>query len=53
MGFQCIAAPVRQVDGRVTAAVSVSIPTHLWEQKRAQALAEVLTLAERLSLDKP
>jgi len=53
MGFHCIAAPVREVDGRVTAAVSVSIPVHLWEQKRDRALTEVLALAERLSLDQP
>lgn len=53
MGFNCVAAPVRQANGKVTAAVSVSMPVHVWEQKRDLALREVLTLAARLSLDRP
>ncbi|MBD2844146.1 IclR family transcriptional regulator [Paenibacillus sp. IB182496] len=50
MGFQCIAAPVRQADKRATSAVSVSIPLHQWEEKRASALDEIRGLAMRLSL---
>ncbi|HEY8530045.1 MAG TPA: IclR family transcriptional regulator [Paenibacillaceae bacterium] len=53
MGFHCVAAPVRQADGQVMAAVSASIPAHLWEQKKDQARAEILALAERLSLNRP
>jgi len=53
MGFHCVAAPVRQADGQVMAAASVSIPAHLWEQKKDRALEEILALAERLSLNRP
>jgi len=53
MGFHCVAAPVRQADGRVMAAVSVSIPAHLWDQKKDLAREATLSLAERLSLNRP
>jgi DNA-binding IclR family transcriptional regulator len=49
MGFNCIAAPVYQSSGHITASVSFSMPLHHWEEKRDKALKEVLSLAQKLS----
>jgi len=52
LGFNCIAAPVYGADRRMMAAVSISIPIHHWEEKKEKALVEIVSLAERMSLNK-
>lgn len=49
MGFCCVAAPVRDAQGNVVAAISCSMFQHEWEQKRERARQEICALAERLS----
>ncbi|UQZ83238.1 Pectin degradation repressor protein KdgR [Paenibacillus konkukensis] len=49
MGFCCVAAPVRDAQGKVIAAISCSMFQHEWEQKREQASREICALAGRLS----
>ncbi|GGA28953.1 IclR family transcriptional regulator [Paenibacillus physcomitrellae] len=49
MGFCCVAAPIRDGDGRVVAAISCSMFKHEWEQKRELAKQEICALAKRLS----
>ena len=49
MGFCCVAAPVRDGEGRVVAAISCSMFKHEWEQKRELARNEICALANRLS----
>ncbi|WP_261305164.1 IclR family transcriptional regulator [Paenibacillus andongensis] len=49
MGFCCVAAPVRDGEGRVVAAISCSMFKHDWEQKRELAMNEIRALAQRLS----
>ncbi|MFD0695263.1 IclR family transcriptional regulator [Paenibacillus sp. GCM10027628] len=49
MGFCCVAAPVRDGEGRIIAAISCSMFKHEWEQKREMAQNEICALAQRLS----
>jgi DNA-binding IclR family transcriptional regulator len=49
MGFCCVAAPVRDAQGSVIAAISCSMFLHEWEQKRELAQREICALAARLS----
>jgi DNA-binding IclR family transcriptional regulator len=49
MGFCCVAAPVRDGEGRVVAAISCSMFKHEWEQKQELARQEICALAKRLS----
>ncbi|UUZ80697.1 IclR family transcriptional regulator [Paenibacillus sp. P26] len=49
MGFCCVAAPVRDAEGRVIAAISCSMFQHEWEEKRELAQREICSLAGRLS----
>lgn len=49
MGFCCVAAPVRDTQGQVIAAISCSMFQHEWEQKRELAQREICALAARLS----
>jgi DNA-binding IclR family transcriptional regulator len=49
MGFCCVAAPVRDAQGKVIAAISCSMFQHEWEQKRELAQREICALAARLS----
>jgi DNA-binding IclR family transcriptional regulator len=49
MGFCCVAAPVRDMQGKVIAAISCSMFQHEWEQKRELAQKEICALAARLS----
>lgn len=49
MGFCCVAAPIRNNEGRVVAAISCSMFKHEWEQKRALATQEICALAQKLS----
>ncbi|MFH5185798.1 IclR family transcriptional regulator [Paenibacillus sp. TAB 01] len=51
MGFCCVAAPVRDAQGRTVAAISCSMFQHEWEQKRELAQREICALAARLSQD--
>lgn len=51
MGFNCIAAPVFPPKNEMTAAVSVSMPVHVWEEKKEAALREIQELARRLSFN--
>jgi DNA-binding IclR family transcriptional regulator len=53
MGFCCVAAPVRDGQGDVIAAISCSMFQHEWEQKRELAQREICALAARLSQDAP
>ncbi|MCR8644032.1 IclR family transcriptional regulator [Paenibacillus sp. N1-5-1-14] len=48
-GFQCVAAPIVQANGQVVAAVSCSMPKHVWEHKEQAVIREIVSLAERLS----
>ena len=48
MGFNCIAAPIYQINGQMSAAISYSIPLHHWEEKREQAQAAILELARKV-----
>lgn len=48
--FNCIAAPVTNHENRIIAAVSVTMLTSKWEDKRNMAQAEILDLAKRISL---
>ncbi|WP_409341389.1 IclR family transcriptional regulator [Paenibacillus sp. MBLB4367] len=50
IGFCCVAAPILDSDGQARAAVSFSMPQHLWEQKKDAAREEICGLAARLSL---
>lgn len=49
MGFCCVAAPVRNRNGGVIAAISCSMPVHHWEVKKDEAMLEIGALAQRLS----
>ncbi|MGI2292733.1 IclR family transcriptional regulator [Paenibacillus sp. GXUN7292] len=49
MGFGCIAAPIKKLNGEAAAAVSCSIPIHHWETKKEQAAKEMLQLASQLA----
>jgi DNA-binding IclR family transcriptional regulator len=49
MGFCCVAAPIRDDQGRIMAAISCSMFQHEWEHKREQAQKEICELARRLS----
>ncbi|SFL16996.1 transcriptional regulator, IclR family [Paenibacillus sp. 1_12] len=49
MGFCCVAAPVKDTQGQVIAAISCSMFQHEWEQKRELAQREICALAARLS----
>ncbi|MCZ8513487.1 IclR family transcriptional regulator [Paenibacillus filicis] len=49
MGFCCVAAPVRDAEGRVIAAISCSMFRHEWDEKRELAQREICALAKRLS----
>ncbi|WJH32494.1 IclR family transcriptional regulator [Paenibacillus sp. CC-CFT747] len=49
MGFICCAAPVFGSGGIVAAAVSSSMPEHVWREKRDLVIGEIAGLAERLS----
>ncbi|MCC3374722.1 IclR family transcriptional regulator [Cohnella sp. REN36] len=51
LGFCCVASPVRDETGRVIAAVSCSMPSHMWEEKKEDALREIQQLAGKLSLN--
>jgi DNA-binding IclR family transcriptional regulator len=50
IGFICVAAPVRNEAGGIIAAVSCSMPIHLWDQKKEIARQEIMGLAKQLSL---
>lgn len=47
--INCIAAPIYDFNQRIIAAVSVTILTSKWEEKKALAEKEVLDLASRIS----
>ena len=49
IGFCCIAAPIKNSEGQVIAALSCSIFKHEWEHKRAFAIEEIKGLAKKLS----
>jgi DNA-binding IclR family transcriptional regulator len=49
VGFCCVAAPVRNAQGEVIAAISCSMFQHVWEQKKELAQKEICDLAARLS----
>lgn len=49
MGFCCVAAPIRRINGEIVAAVSCSMPIHHWEGKREDAIREMHALAVQLS----
>lgn len=49
MGFCCVAAPIRNSEGKVIAAISCSMFKHEWEQKRELATKEICALAQKLS----
>jgi DNA-binding IclR family transcriptional regulator len=50
VGFCCVAAPVRDESGGIAAAVSASMPAHMWERKQDLAREEIVKLAARLSI---
>jgi DNA-binding IclR family transcriptional regulator len=50
IGFCCVAAPILDSDGKAKAAVSFSMPQHLWEFKKDAARTEICALAAKLSL---
>lgn len=49
IGFYCVAAPVRDARGGHAAAVSASMPAHMWESKQLMAREHIVKLAARLS----
>ncbi|MDQ6421583.1 IclR family transcriptional regulator [Paenibacillus sp. LHD-117] len=49
VGFSCVAAPIRSRSGGAIAAVSCSMPQHIWKQKKDIAIVEIRQLADRLS----
>ncbi|GFZ91241.1 IclR family transcriptional regulator [Paenibacillus marchantiophytorum] len=49
IGFNCAAAPIRNAQGRVIAAVSCSMMLPQWEQKKQICIEEVCQLAHQLS----
>ncbi|KIL41479.1 IclR family transcriptional regulator [Gordoniibacillus kamchatkensis] len=49
IGFCCVAAPIRDARGDIAAAVSASMPVHMWESKRDAAREHIVRLAARLS----
>lgn len=51
MGFCCVAAPIRDAQGRTIAAISCSMFQHEWEAKRELAQREICALAAKLSQD--
>lgn len=48
--FFCIAAPVKNHENEIIAAVSVTMLTTNWEKKQKQAEREIIDLAKRISL---
>ncbi|MFC0214976.1 IclR family transcriptional regulator [Paenibacillus chartarius] len=50
VGFYCVAAPVRSDRGQVVAAVSCSMPAHVWEHKQDTATREIVKLAARMTV---
>jgi DNA-binding IclR family transcriptional regulator len=52
IGFCCMAAPIYNLQNEIEAAVSVSMPLHHWDDKKAMAQASICALAERLSIKK-
>ncbi len=49
VGFSCVAAPILSKSGEAVAAVSCSMPQHIWEEKKNKAQVEIRQLASRLS----
>ncbi|MBP1965082.1 IclR family transcriptional regulator [Paenibacillus aceris] len=49
IGFSCAAAPIRNSEGKVIAAVSCSMMLPQWEQKKQICIEEVCKLAHQLS----
>ncbi len=49
MGFCCVAAPVWNREGKAIFAISCSMPTHHWDQKRDLATKHIVSLAAKLS----
>ncbi|NOV00391.1 IclR family transcriptional regulator [Paenibacillus planticolens] len=49
LGFSCAAAPIRNSEGKVIAAVSCSMMSPQWEQKKQICIEEVRKLAHLLS----
>lgn len=49
VGFSCVSAPILSRSGEAIAAVSCSMPQHIWEQKKEIAKDEIRQLADRLS----
>lgn len=49
IGFCCAAAPIRDVNGKIVAAVSSSMPQHQWELKKESVVQEICKLAGKLS----
>ncbi|MDD9266731.1 IclR family transcriptional regulator [Paenibacillus sp. GCM10023248] len=49
LGFSCAAAPIRNAQGNVIAAVSCSMMLPQWEQKKQICIDEVCKLAQQLS----
>ncbi|HZG57983.1 IclR family transcriptional regulator [Paenibacillus sp.] len=50
IGFCCVAAPIKNGEGETVAAVSCSMPSHVWERKRERAREEMVKLAARLTV---
>ncbi|MFC5530716.1 IclR family transcriptional regulator [Cohnella yongneupensis] len=51
LGICCTAAPVFDRDGKITAAVSVSMLTRNWERKKSEACEQIQKLGKKLSFD--
>ncbi|KRE49966.1 IclR family transcriptional regulator [Paenibacillus sp. Soil724D2] len=49
LGFSCAAAPIRNAQGQVIAAVSCSMMLPQWEQKKQSCIEEICKLAHKLS----
>lgn len=49
LGFSCAAAPIRNAEGKVIAAVSCSMMLPQWEQKKQSCIEEICKLAHKLS----
>src|SRR5699024_2614914 len=49
LGFHCVAAPIYNLEEKIIAAVSFSMPTSSWEEKFDKAKDEILRLSSRLS----